>query len=346
MNTRALSFRAAFAALAIVLVRPACAEDSSPGFPLDEEAWRATHIVLASREARSGGAIVVSECWKGDLKPGETLTVPFLAAFDDPAELAKDGPGGTRLAGARAVVFLERGDEKAGWLPSSRSPGRSKDASRAPSVAWVDSSGIYASYRGLGLTREKGCFPVADLRSSEDMKSRIDRVLAVKKRFDRVLAVKNARQRCDLLATFTGSELACASDAAFEALEACGLDAQDVLNDIYADEARARVHARAARALVEVRGTDIFVNLLDNEVRFYRNVAPSLEGPEGAERVGHHRTTALWILGQIRSHRAFIARETVKQFRDILHSARRPEETNASPSLESICDEILSAPRR
>lgn len=41
--------------------------------------YRATHIVVVTVEPAGGGRFKVTESWKGDLKPGDALTIPGLA---------------------------------------------------------------------------------------------------------------------------------------------------------------------------------------------------------------------------------------------------------------------------
>src|SRR5580658_2628 len=53
-----------------------------PSFYLDACAWDATHIVVVTEGERTDGQVSVLESWKGDLKPGDNITVPELAAFE------------------------------------------------------------------------------------------------------------------------------------------------------------------------------------------------------------------------------------------------------------------------
>src|SRR6516225_2237512 len=52
-----------------------------PSFHLDGCSWHATHIVVISEGEKIDGDVEVLESWKGDLKKGDRITVPELAAF-------------------------------------------------------------------------------------------------------------------------------------------------------------------------------------------------------------------------------------------------------------------------
>src|SRR5206468_844470 len=66
--------------LALILPTTATAA-IRPSFHLDTCSWRATHVVVVSEGETIDGAVTVLESWVGDLRPGDTLAVPELAAF-------------------------------------------------------------------------------------------------------------------------------------------------------------------------------------------------------------------------------------------------------------------------
>ena len=53
-----------------------------PSFQLQTSSWRATDIVVVTEEKQIDGVVKVLESWKGDLKPGQVLTIPELAEFN------------------------------------------------------------------------------------------------------------------------------------------------------------------------------------------------------------------------------------------------------------------------
>lgn len=52
-----------------------------PSFMPEESSWRATDIVVVTEGKEIDGVVQVIETWKGELKPGSTLTIPELAEF-------------------------------------------------------------------------------------------------------------------------------------------------------------------------------------------------------------------------------------------------------------------------
>src|SRR5262245_63476344 len=103
-----------------------------PSFHLDACAWSATHIVVVTEGEKIDGVVEVLESWKGDLKKGERITVPELAAFaPDAARAISKGSYGddtklpARVTCSRMALFLIRSQEKAAdgsgkttWLPA------------------------------------------------------------------------------------------------------------------------------------------------------------------------------------------------------------------------------------
>src|SRR4051794_31492518 len=74
------------ALLTLVLLGSARAAraSSAPSFSLDECAWNASHIVVACPEGPEG-TVRVLESWAGDLRPGETLSLPGLGPLREQA---------------------------------------------------------------------------------------------------------------------------------------------------------------------------------------------------------------------------------------------------------------------
>src|SRR5581483_6518917 len=74
--------RTPFAAVVLlVIIAPSTFGAPLPSFNLDACAWFATHVVLVTEGKKIDGVVEVLECWKGDLKKGDILTLPELADF-------------------------------------------------------------------------------------------------------------------------------------------------------------------------------------------------------------------------------------------------------------------------
>src|SRR5262249_53146583 len=69
------------AAIVVFLSAGAAPAAIRPSFQLDSCAWAATHVIVVTEGARIDGVVEVLESWAGDLKKGDTITVPELAEF-------------------------------------------------------------------------------------------------------------------------------------------------------------------------------------------------------------------------------------------------------------------------
>src|SRR5262245_30388928 len=93
-----------------------------PSFRLDASGWHATHIVVVTEGEKIDGKVRVLESWRGDLRPGDRLDLPDLAAFAplqsrviNTAFAAKPVPGQPKhVTGQRMVLFLRRRPAAAG----------------------------------------------------------------------------------------------------------------------------------------------------------------------------------------------------------------------------------------
>ena len=97
-----------------------------PSFGGDACTWDATHIVVVTEGEKIDGVVEVQESWKGDLKIGDVITIPELAAFapeekrrvaeklfeqEEPWRRAK--VRSNHVTGSRMVLFLIKREEKA-----------------------------------------------------------------------------------------------------------------------------------------------------------------------------------------------------------------------------------------
>lgn len=104
-----------FSVLAILALNSTAPAVSRTGFDLASYAWNATHIVVVTEGFLLDGKVEVLDCWKGDLKKGEWLTIPELATFaprearaienhvNSPGQL---DPHPDHVTGKRIILFL------------------------------------------------------------------------------------------------------------------------------------------------------------------------------------------------------------------------------------------------
>ena len=67
--------------LLLLVLSPSASAGIRPSFYAEECSWRATDIVVVSEGKKIDGIFEVLETWKGDLQPGETITIPEMAEF-------------------------------------------------------------------------------------------------------------------------------------------------------------------------------------------------------------------------------------------------------------------------
>src|SRR5215213_2001906 len=125
-----------------------------PSFNLSHCSWFATHVVVVTEGEMIDGRLLVLESWKGDLAPGDAVSVPELATFNpEPSRLAKrplwveDAEPPRHVTGDRMVLFLKErpraqaeGDEAARgrvWEPAS-------SGGVNVSALWVEGDKTYA----------------------------------------------------------------------------------------------------------------------------------------------------------------------------------------------------------
>ena len=253
-----------------------------PTFPVSQDASRSTHVIVAKKDG-PGGAILVQESLKGDLKPGDKLTVPFLAIFDDPKERTVIYPTwaeerNTTLTGDRMYVFLRR-STSGQWNSASAWDDIARIGSR-PSFVWVEKDKVFGHQRGNGyLTPQPGAvrveyfygFENGEPATEGDLRKVLFATIGGITSIETVNAIPDKAKRAEALGSFIGVKLNDISEAAFESLVACGEAAIPVLDRVLADEARFEVHFVAVHSLARIGDADIdpvLVKVVEREAAF------------------------------------------------------------------------------
>ena len=119
--------------------------------------WDATHIVVVTEGEKIDGVVEVLESWKGDLKKGDVITVPQLAAFAPKEKrliaeklFQDERPGRlTHVTCSRIVLFLIKEEETDGagalkvkWLPANLY-WKKMDVS----MLWVEQKQVYGFWQ-------------------------------------------------------------------------------------------------------------------------------------------------------------------------------------------------------
>lgn len=107
--------------LFLLTVSSAASAGIRPSFDPEGCSWRATDIVVVTEGSQIDGNLKVRETWKGDLKPGQMISVPELASFKEQAARLiyssawydKDYDGKPRyVSGERLILFLRDANKR------------------------------------------------------------------------------------------------------------------------------------------------------------------------------------------------------------------------------------------
>ena len=119
--------------------------------------WDATHIVVVTEGEKIDGVVEVQESWKGDLKKGDVITVPQLAAFapNEKRLIAErlfqdERPGRlTSVTCSRMVLFLIKDEETdgAGALKVTWFPANLYWKKMDVSVLWVEQKQVFGFWQ-------------------------------------------------------------------------------------------------------------------------------------------------------------------------------------------------------
>jgi hypothetical protein len=343
--------RHAFVIALVLLGAGSALAERVPDFPVSGDVSLASHVIVARKRA-PGGELVVEESLKGDLAPGTTLTVPFLAINDDPAERKVIGPSwakedGLTLKGERMYVFLRR-SPKGEWTTSSVYDDIAHMGSR-PSFVWVESGHVFGPYSGMGyVTPRPGAVRTEyldDLTSTRPVdEARLRRVIAdtigAVASLDRARAIPDKAKRAEALFALIDKDR---DGPALEALKSCGEAALPVLDRILADEERARLHFATVVTLTEIGAPgvdDLLVKQVEREAAFFGALPP---GAKRDDKVQAHQLTTLIVLEKLQARHPESCRAPVEKLRETLLAARIPENGLATPGLTVECVRVIEA---
>lgn len=152
--------------VAVLLFTPRIYAGIRPSFGLNHCAWHATHIVVASEGDEIDGRLTVLESWKGDLQPGELVSIPQLASFkSQPSREVKTSPLGLAIersmnyitpkeyvTGSRMILFLKKGISCQKRLPTERTFLRPR---KSPRTFGSRRAGTASTYPCSGSRRDE-----------------------------------------------------------------------------------------------------------------------------------------------------------------------------------------------
>lgn len=128
--------------LLLLVLPPSASAGVRPSFSPQECSWQATDIVVVTEGEKIDGIFDVLETWNGELKPGETITIPEMAEFESSDArgidkwnwLKKEKRSPEYVTGGRMILFL-RDAEK---VPAD--PNQSKEVKT--SSRWISANSM------------------------------------------------------------------------------------------------------------------------------------------------------------------------------------------------------------
>jgi hypothetical protein len=251
-----------------------------PSFHLDTSGWYATHIVVVTEGKEIDGKVRVLESWRGDLRPGDRLDLPDLAAFAPlkartiNTPFAEPAPGQpTHVTGQRMVLFLRKaaagGPARGSWTAAS-------GAGMRVSLAWVEGEQTYACVQWINPGPND---PIPLNMTERQLRERVRQLDRLRADLGRAAAGPDAGKRAFALCPFLDSAVDAARQAAFQSLGECGEPALPTFRRLLADGSLGRRHWELVRALGKVRGRQAgqeLAVLLGRELAFWQREGPRL----------------------------------------------------------------------
>ncbi|MEM7232302.1 MAG: hypothetical protein AAF517_09020, partial [Planctomycetota bacterium] len=186
-----------------------------PSFQLEECAWNATHIAIVSEGETIDGKVKVVESWGGDLKAGDSLTVPGLEHYarKEARRVHKfpAKPTKTVLSGKRIVVFLKK--TSTGYVAAA---GKNIPlAGIGVSSAWIENGEAFARSQ----MRISGGQFFGSRGSERKLRDRVFTVLSEKRKLSKALKQKDKGKRVSALTSLAYSAVRGASKTAIAEIE-------------------------------------------------------------------------------------------------------------------------------
>jgi len=271
-----------------------CAADAAaavqPSFQLDACSWNATHVVVVSEGGKIDGDVEVLDTWKGDLKKGDRITVPALAAFAPEKERTisewwfkrgeeKDLP--TMVTCSRMVLFLIRKQERpeggrlaaTEWLPAAGEADGFK-----VSTTWIEGDRAFAFVQQINPGPS---VLVSQGKGERWLRQRVDGVATAQAALAEALQ-GDAQKLEKAVGLLLRSESEFVRRVVITELGNSGVKGLPAIRRVLNDDALSKYHGQAVEALVKAGGADAgpeLADLLKQELAFWKKVGPGL--PKG-----------------------------------------------------------------
>jgi hypothetical protein len=270
-----------------------------PSFLSEVCAWRATDIVVVTEGQEVDGVFTILETLKGDLKPGETITIPEMAEFksvearlenDQLYEQQQRGKAKEYVTGNRMILFLRDSQKPQLWLDDEQEQGastRKKGPSRWQaanlmgdeikySAVWIEKDYIHC------FIQEMNPGPSLLLKrdvTEDKLRKEVAEIINVQDGLKGAIAIQDPSRKSLSFEPFLHSEIYLARERAFAELINCGEAALPVLKAVLNDESLLWIQADAVDALAAIGGRKIgpeLTAILERETEFWKQKAPAL----------------------------------------------------------------------
>ena len=301
-----------------------------PSFNLETCAWNATHIVVVSDADKGGDNRTVVESWRGDLKPGDTISIPALLRgsrrVETPFLIDKDSPP-KFVTGARMILFLvkarrvekddaERGNE---WV------GADFFGSMATSVVWVEKDETYAM---IQVMNPGETLLVPQGEPEEKIKARTRAVLSAQDSLRATESIVDLAKRAEEIDARMPALPYCAQQEALGRIRRCGETALPVLRKMLESKSRRELGSDAVESIAAILGDKAgpeLTAILQGELGFWRTTGPGLKSGwwndfitrTDVDTLRNKYSIVYAALYSLRAHRFAGCKETVTAFREL-----------------------------
>ncbi len=354
-----------FLVVALLSLTPFTFAGIRPSFSLDHCTWNGTHIVVATEGDEIDGRLTVLESWKGELRPGEVISIPSLASFKSQSSREiKTGPFAVKsnepkryVTGSRMILFLKKKAEVPETSTDLENKSQTSDqwepASREGinvSVLWIEGDQSFAFIQVMN----PGDSILTHYRDSEkEIRDRAFEVMHLQATEIAAVGIEDESRRAEALVPFALSDFYYARDLAFAELQKCGKPALPVLRRMLGDDTALNVHSDVIKSLTAAGGDEVadeLISIVREELGFWKEAGPRLRGdwwndinkPE-TEVLRNRYSKMLEALYSLRKLRIPSCKEVVTEFRDFWRSLPQLEDKRGLNQMSEECDKILRA---